>query len=326
MSLFGPPNIAKLKEKGKTNALIKVLDHGKDSRQVRTQAVEALAELRCLESVEPIGKVLNELGGIDIDLSISCAIALGTLGNSLAVKHLITALKRTRYESNVEKIMELKRTLSLQQTGFAFQLAEKLAKDWTKARYNYMQSLRLLVAQALGKIGDTEAISILSDTVKDNNPLVARYAADALARIGGQDGFNALTALFQSADVNVRRLAVRGLSQMNMPEVRELLRSLAADKDEVIQSYAQLSSATDSWKPSQIELVNELLELLNFHTDLNIYQAICELTPNKQIDQKAISENAVKDSVDILTQKYQIFDQKEIDEILRIASEKKKHS
>lgn len=326
MSLFGPPDIAKLKEKGKTKELIKALDYRKDAGEIQRQAVKALAELHCPESVEPIGKLLNELDGVNIDLSVSCAIALGALGNSSAVKHLLAALKRTKHEANMEELLELKRTLSLQKTGFDYKLAEKLAKDWIKARYNYMQYVRVLAAQALGKIGATEAISMLGDTLKDDNPVVARYATDALARIGGPDAVQALFAPLHGNDVKVRRLAARALAQMNIPEAREQLRFIASDKDEIIRDYAESSSAAGDWKPSRIELVNELLELLNFHTDINIYHTICELTPKKQIDQKAISENAVKDSVEILTQKYHIADQKEIDEILRIAIEKKDHS
>ncbi len=326
MSLFGAPNVAKLKEKGKTKELIKALEYNKDSGEVRRLAIEALSELHCLEAVEPICKLLNELGGVNIDLSISCAIALGTLGNSLAVTHLIAALKRTKFEPNLEKLLELKRQMALNKIGFDYNLAQKLAKDWTTARYKYMQSLRLLAAQALGKIGDREAISILGDTLGDGNPVVARYAADALARIGGRDAVKALLPHFQGADVKVRRLAARALSQMHVPEAGEQLRSLASDGDEVVRIYARSSAAVGDWKPSRIELVNELLELLSFYTDINIYNMICELTPNKPIDQKAISENAVKDSVKILTQKYNIADQREIDEILRLACEKKDHS
>jgi len=50
---------------------------------------------------------------------------------------------------------------------------------------------------------------------------------------------------------------------------------------------------------------------------------IDELTPNKEIDQKAISEAAVKDSVNIITQKYNLTDQKEVDDILQMACEQK---
>jgi HEAT repeat protein len=323
MSFFGPPNIAKLKEKGKTAELIKALDYQKDSGQVRTQALEALAELRCLEAAEPIGKVLNELDGLNIDLSVSCAIALGALGNSAAVKHLIAALKRTKHEANLEQLLELKRAMSLRQGGFAYDLAEKLAKDWIVARYKYMQSVRVLAVQALGKIGDQEAVAMLGDALQDSHPVVARYAADALARIGGQDAVAALIPQLQSGNAAVRRLAMRALSQVNLPEAREQLRSLSADKDEVIRGYSASSAASGDWKPSRIELVHELLELLDFYTDINIYHMINALTPNTHIDQKAISEAAVKDAVKILTEKYHLDDQKEIDDILRLATEKK---
>lgn len=94
MSLFGPPDITKLKEKGKVKDLIKALDYEKDN-QIRINAVNALSDLKCEEAVEPVCRILNELSGLDIDLSLSCALALGKIGDAKALKPLTEALNRT---------------------------------------------------------------------------------------------------------------------------------------------------------------------------------------------------------------------------------------
>jgi hypothetical protein len=94
------------------------------------------------------------------------------------------------------------------------------------------------------------------------------------------------------------------------------LQSFSLDIDEIVQGYIESSSSAE-WKPQKMELVNELLELLNFYTDINLYDVIGSLIPGVQIDQKAISEKAVKDSVDVLTQKYSFNSQNELDEILK---------
>lgn len=326
MSLFGPPDIAKLKEKRKTAELIKALDYRKDNGTIRRQAIEALTELHCLESVAPICKLLNKNDGINIDLSIFCAIALAAIGNSSAVTPLLAALGRKKLEANMERLIELKKGLYFRQIGFDYKLADKLAKDWIKAYYNYMQSVRIFAARALGGIGCKEAISILSDTLKDDNPLVARYASDALARISGVDAVKALILPLHGADVKVRCLSAHALAQMNILEAKEQLQSLASEKDEFLQYCSEFSLAAGDWKPSRVELVNELLELLNWQTDIQMYNTMNELTPNMQIDQKAIFEEAKRDSIKILTGKYHMTDQNEIDEILRIAGEKKNNS
>lgn len=319
MSLFGPPNIARLKEKGKIKDLIKALDYRKDDK-VRRQAVNALSDLRCREAVEPISTLLNELSGLNIELSSSCASALGNIGDPVAVKPLIEALMRTRHESKIEEILKLKRQSLLFSKGFDFKIAGKLAEDWITARYNYIQSVRITASKALGKIGNKEAIPFLIDTLKDKNPIVSRTSSDALAFLG-QNAIEALIPLLHhNNDVRVRQLAFRALSQMNITEAKLLLQSFSSDLDEIIQGYIKSSStSTVRWKPPNIEIVNELLELLDFYTAINIYDAMSSLLPNGNIDQKSIADDSVRDSVDILTQKYSFSDQQELDDILQKA-------
>lgn len=317
MSIFGPPDIARLKEKGKVKELIKALDYAKDN-QIRINAVNALSDLKCEEAVEPICRILNELSGLDIDLSLSCALALGKIGDAKALKPLTEALNRTGNDPKLEEVLKLKRQSNLFSRGFDFTLAGKLAADWISSRNIYMNSVRIAAAKALGKTGCKEAIPVLINTLMDKNPVVSRSASDGLASLGYEAIVELIPFLDKNADYKVRQLAFRAISQIKIKDAEFLLQSFSPDKDEIVQGYIEsASSITAGWKPPQVELVNELLELLNFYTEINLYEVLVSIRPDEPIDQKVISENAVKESVDVLTQKYIFNSQDDLDEILK---------
>lgn len=89
MPLFGPPNIEKMKERGDSAGLIKVLSSEKSSR-LRIDAVLALGYLRKPETVEPIIKALCDE---NINVAIACCEVLGEIGDKRAVEPLIYTTK-----------------------------------------------------------------------------------------------------------------------------------------------------------------------------------------------------------------------------------------
>lgn len=96
MSLFGPPNVERLKAKGDIKGLIKALGYEKDS-EVRKAAAQALGEIGDTRAVEPLIEALNKdnWGNLVID----AAKALGELGDTRAVEPLIAILKKgSQYE------------------------------------------------------------------------------------------------------------------------------------------------------------------------------------------------------------------------------------
>lgn len=316
-SLFGPPDISKLMAKGKTKELILLLDYNKDSH-IRIQAVQALTNLKCRESVDPICRILNEFSGLNINLSLACANALGNLGDSAAFAPLSEALLRKSHESNLEEVLELTLQRTLISKGFEFKLAKKLAKDWIAARYHFMDIVRIASAKALGKIGNKDAIPILIDTLNDQNPVLSRSASDSLAFFG-KEAYTTITKILQNSDIGVKRLLIRTLSQMNLPETIKMLQSFSSDKDEIIQSYAKSLSNSGQWMPPQIELVNELIELFNLYTEIKTYEKINSLMPKEKIDQEKIFEDAAKESVEIFAMKYVFNDQAELEDIMQQA-------
>jgi len=91
MPLFGSPNVEKMKERGDTTGLIKVLSSEKDAG-LRRDAVLALGYLHKPESVEPIIKALCDE---NINVVIACVETLGKIGDKRAVEPLINTIKVT---------------------------------------------------------------------------------------------------------------------------------------------------------------------------------------------------------------------------------------
>lgn len=89
MELFGPPDVIKLKEKGKVKSLIKLLRYKKNDK-VRYLATWALMELKDPRAVEPLIAAMKDR---DKDVRFGAAEALGNIKDPRAVEPLIAALK-----------------------------------------------------------------------------------------------------------------------------------------------------------------------------------------------------------------------------------------
>ena len=86
MSLFGSPDVEKLKAKGDVKGLIKALSYKKD-QTVRQSAAEALGEMGAMRAVEPLLAALKD----DESIRLSAIKALGQIGDTRAVETLVTA-------------------------------------------------------------------------------------------------------------------------------------------------------------------------------------------------------------------------------------------
>jgi tetratricopeptide (TPR) repeat protein len=129
-SLFGPPDVEKMKNAGDVPGLIKALRYRKD-RDVRREAAYALGEIGAVEAVMPLIGIINEslhekVGGKFMELSWAAAEALGEIGDVRAVEPLIKYLEH-----------------------------EKLS----------LPEYKMKAATALGKIGDPRAILPIKSTI-----------------------------------------------------------------------------------------------------------------------------------------------------------------
>ena len=81
-------------------------------------------------------------------------------------------------------------------------------------------SVRMSAAEALGQIGDVRAVEPLIAAMKEASWSVRRAAAEALGRIGDPDATDALTAALEDHDSNVRRAATESLEAIASQPLR----------------------------------------------------------------------------------------------------------
>ena len=223
MSLFGPPDVEKLKAKRDVNGLIKALSYQK-SGQVRREAAEALGKIGDARAIEPLIAALKaehkndyrtRLNMIDVlgdlgdsraipallelaaddtdDQRVWAAYSLAKLGERRAIPFLLSALEHRynrelvlrglRHLRSIEAVIPLVRILKEEQVN-----SNKSALLW------------LEVVDTLGAIGDPRAVDALLNW-KSNEDAKRYYlfSHDGIARRFTPRVVDALTACGQQA-------------------------------------------------------------------------------------------------------------------------------
>ncbi len=193
-SLFGPPDIEKLKAKRDIKGLIKVLSSSEKSGYVwslaRGAAAKALGQIGDTSAVEAL---VNALQG---DAWDAAAEALGCLGDCRAVEPLIailqpasnTARKSTPVIEALGSLRDVRAVLPL------IALLEDRRGAWDADDTKRRQA----IAQALRQIGDVRAVEPLTTMLMDKDPALRKTAAYSLEKMGAMD--NPRRAMLAIAD------------------------------------------------------------------------------------------------------------------------------
>ena len=169
LPLFGLPNIEKFKAKGDSPGLLKALEYQGNWR-VRRDAAEALGQMGDSVAVKPLVAALKD--GTS-SVCLAAALALGQIGDAGAVEPLIAILKSPA--GNVRKgVAE-----ALGQIGDAGALESLVA-----ALKDPSWSVRQAAATALGQIHDPRAIEPLRAALADQDSSVCRAVGEALGKLG----------------------------------------------------------------------------------------------------------------------------------------------
>ncbi len=144
MRLSSPPNVEKLEAKRKIKGLLKALHH--EDPDIRGQAAAALGRLGDRRAVEPLTAALADGAGA---VTVEAARALGNISDPRATDPLLEAM-------------------------------QKPAERWSS---RFIDERRVAAAEALGRIGDQDAVEALVACLDEDSP-VRTPAAGALHRLG----------------------------------------------------------------------------------------------------------------------------------------------
>lgn len=203
MSLFGSPDVEKLKAKGDIKGLIKALSYTKD-QAVRQSAAEALGEMGDVRAVEPL---LAALKG-DESIRISAIKALGQIGDTRAVETLVAA-RASKDEKTAKAGLEALRQLGPAGVDAVIAVFQNTEEETV---------FRVMAAQALGQIGDPRAFEPLLATFQEDDPTgwLGEAAAEALGALGDSRAFDPLMATLndKDADEALREASAKALGYL----------------------------------------------------------------------------------------------------------------
>ena len=211
-------------------ALVEAL---KDSdREVREQAMQALARMRAPEALDAIRAAL---GDQNPSVREQAAFALGQYRDRTSVDALVAALKDSSADVREQAVFALGQikesragdalaaTLKdadadvREQAAFALgQLRYRAAVEALGASLkDSSASVREQAAFALGQIRDARAVDALVVALRNESASVREQAAFALGQIGDARAIEGLTAALKDASAEVRRQAAFALGQIS---------------------------------------------------------------------------------------------------------------
>ena len=259
MSLFGPPDVGKLKARGNVAGLIRALHYRKD--ETRREALEALVGMgeqavpRLVAAIVSGSalecEALRRIGVPAVGLLIdalkddyrrdSAVSVLGEIGDPRAVDPLIRALIDARNRS-IDRLGNYDTFAAKAAQAALVQLGASAVQPVSAmlSRTGVLPQARECLARVLGKIGDPRAVESLIYVLE--NPYEAvqvRYGAVlALGEIGDPRAVEPLIATLADKDPMMREAAVLALGEIGDPRAVEPLTATLADKDPTMQEAA----------------------------------------------------------------------------------------
>jgi len=216
MSLFGPPDIAKLTRKKNVAGLIKALEWQQPPDDIRAEAALALGQLGDPQAVMPLAMKLHDYLW---SVRKAAAQALIQIPDERAIRYLVPTLA----DDNIFVRMPA---------------AEALVKIGSPAVQPVIDALldvddcsdytRQTSASVLGRLHDTRAVKPLITALGTDLDADTRlFAAEALGQLADPAAVDPLIAALADANHDVREAAQQSLRRFDDPRAAQALAQLS---------------------------------------------------------------------------------------------------
>ena len=234
----------KLKAKGDIEGLIDALSYKKD-RNIRSGAALALGDIFDGRVVVALGGALkDEDAGVRMDVvhalgrvkdPRSYDVLAAALNDpdpairTLAQKMLISHVHSLKVEPDVDGLVKAAYStddyIRLNAVSALGEVGDERASDVLVAicLHDIYYPVRFEASESLKRTGDKRAVSLLSDALRDKDPVVRLHSVEALGKIGDRRAMNALQMAMEDADDAVRNAALASLGKMGDLRVMNLV-------------------------------------------------------------------------------------------------------
>lgn len=199
-------------------------------RRVRWGAAGLLGNLG---GEQAIAALINALEDEDADVRTSAVAALVKIGEE-AIQPLLAALKEENSNTHDWNWFDwVAYTLS--------EIGEAALQPLIAALKDQDNYMRYRAANALGNIGNKQAIDELNTALEDDDPHVRLGAAAALTKLGDDEAIELLITALKDEDENIRYFAVSNLRGTGDPRATEALITVLEDRDDNVRYVGVLS-------------------------------------------------------------------------------------
>jgi len=200
-----------------------------------TVRIKALREIGYLKASECVTDVLRLTKDENDDVRVEAMITLGKIGDTQIGNELLTLIDT----GDIPLLMELINTLGILGANGFTKSSHYIEKKIDHPNFR----VRKFVIQSLGKCGTPASIEKMYEVFnrKESSVEIKELIANAIGQIGGSRAIEILTDLSKEGLMEIRRAAIKALGESRTPAALEVLGKILKDKkeDKVIRNYAE---------------------------------------------------------------------------------------
>ena len=190
----------------------------------------------CASAKSAVKRWASELDGADLPRQIVAARMLGRLGEKDGVDPLLNRLDARRCSPRltaaiVESLGQLKDPKALDGLMGAWDYLNSARLQLGSELPGNLQTLRALVAEAVGEIGTERAAPLLEEAISDKDPLVVQKAALGLGQIRDKNAVEPLLALLAKGG-NLAQAGFEALGRLGDPRGTTALLGYLSGEDQ----------------------------------------------------------------------------------------------
>lgn len=224
---------------------------------MRRNTALLLGKIKASGTVEGLGFALKDE---DVRVRKAVVAALSAIGTENAARHLSYALTDESPDIRISAALSLG---EIRGSG--------VLESLTILSTDPDNSVRVAAAKALGLLGDGNAVKTLTGLLSDRNGFVVAASIESLSGIGGNEARDAILGMLNSADDEIRRTAIIGLSPFK--DVEKNLIQFLHDPDWA----TRISAVRTLGRRPEGHVRKELERLLDTEEDPTVLKAVEEI-------------------------------------------------
>ncbi|BAZ68082.1 hypothetical protein NIES4106_28410 [Fischerella sp. NIES-4106] len=225
-------------------------------------------------------------GAVKLEFQVQTVGFVAKLEIPQLVKIQLLAVTRSK-----QAISHIQPALNDEDSDVRIRAAEALGKIgsseavevWKLALNNKYSNVRIRAAEALVKIGSSEVVEVLKKALNDEDFRVRSRAANALVKIGSSEAVKVLKLAFNHEDSDVRIRAANALEEIGSSEAVEVLK-LALNHEDSDVCIIAAKALGEIGSSEAVEVLKQALNHEDFDVRIRAAEALGEIGSSEAVE------------------------------------------